>query len=76
MNRATKAVVNFFMIRFLVESHEYSEPAIILKALCTKEGLSQVEFAEVIDVAQKNLSAMDLIVLVGPQGLEPWTNGL
>lgn len=39
--------------------HEYGEPAVLLKGLRTREGLSQVEFAEILGITQQNLSAME-----------------
>jgi DNA-binding XRE family transcriptional regulator len=39
--------------------NQFGEPAMILRGLRTKEGLSQVEFANAIDVTQQNLSAME-----------------
>ena len=38
---------------------ECGEPAVLLKGLRTKEGLSQIEFADAIGVTQQNLSAME-----------------
>ena len=38
---------------------EYGEPAVLLKGLRTKEGLSQVDFAKAIGITQQNLSAME-----------------
>ena len=38
---------------------KYGEPGVLLKGLRHKEGLSQVEFAKIIDVTQTNLSAME-----------------
>lgn len=38
---------------------ETSEPAVLLKGLRRKEGLTQVEFAKKIGVTQTNLSAME-----------------
>lgn len=39
--------------------NETSEPAVLLRGLRHKEGLSQVEFAKLIHVTQANLSAME-----------------
>lgn len=39
--------------------NETNEPAILLRGVRHKEGLSQVEFAKIIDVTQTNLSAME-----------------
>ena len=39
--------------------NKYGEPAVLLKGLRHKEGLSQIEFAEIIGVTQTNLSAME-----------------
>ena len=38
---------------------EFGEPALLLRGLRKKEGLSQVEFADAIAVTQQNLSAME-----------------
>ncbi len=38
---------------------QYGEPAVILKGLRTKEGLSQIDFAKKIGISQQNLSAME-----------------
>ena len=38
---------------------KYGEPAVLLKGLRHKEGLSQIEFAKMIGVTQTNLSAME-----------------
>lgn len=38
---------------------EHGEPAVLLKGLRTKEGLSQVGFAKAVELTQQNLSAME-----------------
>ena len=38
---------------------EYTRPALILQGLRHREGLTQVEFAKIINVTQANLSAME-----------------
>lgn len=38
---------------------EHGEPAVLLKGLRTKEGLSQIEFAKEVNLTQQNLSAME-----------------
>jgi DNA-binding XRE family transcriptional regulator len=38
---------------------ETSEPAVLLRGLRTREGMTQVQFAECIGVTQANLSAME-----------------
>ena len=38
---------------------ERGEPAVLLKGLRVKEGLSQVEFAKEVKLTQQNLSAME-----------------
>ncbi len=39
--------------------NETSEPAVLLRGLRHKEGLSQIEFSKLIGVTQTNLSAME-----------------
>lgn len=39
--------------------NQFGEPGVILRGLRTKEGLSQIKFAEAIGVTQQNLSAME-----------------
>lgn len=38
---------------------EYGEPALLLKGLRHREGLSQNEFAKILNISQTNLSAME-----------------
>lgn len=38
---------------------EHGEPAVLLKGLRAKEGLSQIEFAKEVNLTQQNLSAME-----------------
>ena len=38
---------------------EHGEPAVLLKGLRTKEGLSQIDFAKEVRLTQQNLSAME-----------------
>ena len=40
-------------------TNETGEPAVLLKGLRYREGLSQIEFAKVLNISQTNLSAME-----------------
>ena len=39
--------------------NQFGEPAVILRGLRVREGLSQIDFAKAIGVTQQNLSAME-----------------
>lgn len=40
-------------------NQKYGEPAVLLKGLRYREGLSQIEFAKKLNISQTNLSAME-----------------